>query len=61
MRKKRVNTTFKTPLLNDCTNHLSFQLEQNHTENESKLKSANSTYERPLTDIVTHEFIRGYN
>ena len=59
--KNRTNTTFNTPLLNDCTNHLAFQLEQCCTENESQQKSVNSSYETPVTDIVTHEFIRGYN
>jgi hypothetical protein len=61
MTKKRVNTTFKTSLLNDCTNHLSFQLGKNNSKNESQKKHIDTTYEAPIADIVTSEFIRGYN
>ena len=61
MNKKRVNTTFKTPLLNDCTNHLSFQLNEYNSES-SDIKKHNSTnHEAPINDIVTEEFVRGYN
>ena len=58
---KRTNTTFKTPLLNDCTNHLAFQLEQGNIGSRAQQKSVRSSYEAPLSDIVTSEFIRGYN
>jgi hypothetical protein len=61
MSKKIINSTFKTQLLNDCTNHLSLQLKQCRGENEPKHKNVNPSYETPLTDIVTEEFIRGYN
>ena len=61
MSKERVNTTFKTPLLNDCTNHLALQLEQCSVKNEPQQKNVNLVYETPLTDIVTYEFVRGYN
>lgn len=61
MNKDTTNTTFKTPLLNDCTNHLAFQLKQSRAKKESQQNKVNSSYETPLADIVTHEFIRGYN
>lgn len=61
MSKDTTNTTFKTPLLNDCTNHLAFQLKQSRPKKESQQKKVNPLYETPLTDIVTDEFIRGYN
>ncbi|HEY7867355.1 MAG TPA: hypothetical protein VIC51_15290 [Psychromonas sp.] len=61
MSKKIINSTFKTQLLNDCTNHLSLQLKQCREGNEPKHKNVNPSYETPLADIVTEEFIRGYN
>ena len=61
MSKKRENTTFKTSLLNDCTNHLSFQIDGNKSKKDCSKKGVNSTYETPLKDVVTPEFIRGYN
>ena len=61
MSKDTSNTTFKTPLLNDCTNHLAFQLKQSRTKNETRQKKVDPLFETPLNDIVTHEFIRGYN
>jgi hypothetical protein len=61
MSKKIINSTFKDQLLNDCTNHLSLQLKQCRGENELKHKNVNRSYETPLTDIVTDQFIRGYN
>lgn len=63
MRKKKstTNTTFKTPLLNDCTNHLAFQLQEGRTEKAHLQNNDNSYYEAPLADVVTYEFVRGYN
>ncbi|MFT6927185.1 MAG: hypothetical protein ACJAZP_002814 [Psychromonas sp.] len=61
MSKKIINSTFKDQLLNDCTNHLSRQLKQCSGENKPKQQNLNRSYEAPLTDIVTDEFIRGYN
>ena len=59
--KSRVNTTFKTPLLNDCTNHLAFQIKQFSAKNKASQKKIDSSYNLPSTDDVTYEFIRGYN
>lgn len=59
--KNTVNTTFKTPLLNDCTNHIAFQLKDSYTVNKSQQKNNNSSYETPIADDVTYEFVRGYN
>lgn len=56
--KKRTNTTFKTPLLNDCTNHLAFQLE---LDREQSMSQRGATHEAPIPDVVTYEFVRGYN
>ena len=61
MSKKIINSTLKTPLLNDCTNHLSLQVKHRQGYNKPKQKNVTSSYEAPLTDIVTDEFIRGYN
>lgn len=63
MNKKRQNTTFKTPLLNDCTNHISFHLEQSQSEAKRKKEksSCTCTCESSIADIVTPEYIRGYN
>lgn len=61
MSKEIINSTFKTQLLNDCTNHLALQVKQCRGESKAKQKRVNSSYEAPLTDIVTNEFIRGYN
>lgn len=61
MSKDTTNTTFKTSLLNDCTNHLAFQLKQSCSDEQTQRKSVSSSYEAPLTDVVTSEFIRGYN
>ena len=61
MSTKTTKTTFKTPLLNDCTNHLAFQLEQHLSTNQSKQKKRITTHETALPDVVTTEFIRGYN
>lgn len=61
MNKKRVNTTFKTPLLNDCTNHLSFQLDKCHSNNNDAKKNNVMNHEAPINDVVTDEFVRGYN
>ena len=59
--KNTINTTFKTPLLNDCTNHLAFQLKESFTGQKSQQKHINSLYETPVADDVTYEFVRGYN
>ncbi len=56
--KKRTNTTFKTPLLNDCTNHLAVQLELDRQES---LAQKSVTHEALIPDVVTYEFVRGYN
>jgi len=61
MNKKRVNTTFKTPLLNDCTNHLSFQLEKRHSDSSNIKKNNATNHEALVNDVVTAEFVRGYN
>ncbi|MFT6927561.1 MAG: hypothetical protein ACJAZP_003198 [Psychromonas sp.] len=61
MSKKITNITYKDVLLNDCTNHLAVQLKQCYTKGQPQQTPVNSSYETPLTDIVTSEFIRGYN
>jgi len=61
MSKKIISSTYKTQLLNDCTNHLSLQVKQCRGEDKPKQKKFNSSYEMPVTDVVTDEFIRGYN
>ncbi|WP_354625397.1 hypothetical protein [Psychromonas sp. MME2] len=61
MNKDTINTTFNTPLLNDCTNHLAFQLKQAPAGNKREPKKLTPTFETLCADIVTHEFIRGYN
>jgi hypothetical protein len=61
MPEKKKPHTFKTTLLNDCTNHLAFQLEQFNTEEKVREKKFNSSHETLLTDVVTPEFILGYN
>ncbi len=61
MNKDTSDTTFNTPLLNDCTNHLAFQLKQSRAKNKAQQKKVDPLFETPLNDIVTHEFIRGYN
>lgn len=60
-KKDTTDTTFKTPLLNDCTNHLAFQLKRCRKQNETQQAHVDLPYESPVADIVTHEFIRGYN
>jgi len=61
MSTKTTKTTFKTPLLNDCTNHLAFQLEQHLSKQQPKEKKHITSHETALADVVTPEFIRGYN
>ncbi|MFT6984853.1 MAG: hypothetical protein ACJAT7_000654 [Psychromonas sp.] len=61
MNKKRSFTTLKTPLLNDCTNHLALQVERSSTGKKTQQKKRNGSCESPIADIVTYEFIRGYN
>ena len=61
MSKNITSTKFKDLLINDCTNHLAVQLKQSHAKNQPQQTPVNSSYEMPLTDIVTCEFIRGYN
>lgn len=61
MKKKTKNTTFKTSLLNDCTNHIAFQLEQSDLTKKQLQGNVNLRYETPLDDDVTSEYIRGYN
>ena len=57
-----INTTFKTPLLNDCTNHLAFQLKDSYAGGKSQPKQVYSSYEMARSDDdVTSEFVRGYN
>jgi hypothetical protein len=59
--KNTINTTSNTPLVNDCTSHLAFHLKQFRGENKPQPKTVNSSYETPLDDVVTYEYIRGYN
>ena len=61
MNKKRANTTFKTPLLNDCTNHLSFQLDKCKSASSTTKKNNATNHEALINDVVTAEFVRGYN
>ena len=61
MKKNKASITFKTPLLNDCTNHLAFQLNQSPLKKQSSDHKVDSLYESPLSDIVTNEFVRAYN
>lgn len=59
--KNTTKTTCKISLVNDCTNHLAFHLKQFRRENKPQQKTVNSSYETPLDDVVTYEYIRGYN
>ena len=57
-------TTPKQPLKNDQSNHLSEQLDhfekiEPHVQRENSDKKV--PYETPLQDIVTPNFVRGYN
>lgn len=61
MSNNKVKITLKTPLLNDCTNHLDFLLEQSSLKKQCSNQKVNALYESALTDVVTDEFIRGYN
>jgi len=61
MNKKRSFTTLKTPLLNDCTNHLTALLNQPNAKEIAQQKKISASYESPIADIVTFEFVRGYN
>jgi len=61
MSKSTTNTTFKRPLLNNYPPHLAIQRRQYGVENEAPQRIISASYESLLTDIVTYEFIRGYN
>ena len=61
MSKKHTMANLHTPLLNDCTNHLAFQLEPKNTDKKSPKKHVDSLYETPVGEVVTEEFIKGYN
>lgn len=61
MKKDTTNTTFKTPLLNDCTNHIAFQLKQSTIAKKNEQNNVSRLYETPITNVVTNEFIKGYN
>ena len=61
MHKKTNNSTFKTPLLNDCTNNSAVQFKQILAKSSVQHEKVYPSYESPLEDIVTSEFIRGYN
>lgn len=60
MNKRRPHT-FKSRLLNDCTNHLAVQLDRLNFEKKAQQKKVSPYYESLIADIVTPEFIRGYN
>ncbi|WP_413699063.1 hypothetical protein ACLKMH_16135 [Psychromonas sp. KJ10-10] len=59
--KIKTSITFKTSLLNDCTNHLAFQLDNSSLKKQSSEHKVDSLYESPLNEVVTTEFVRGYN
>lgn len=61
MKKHTKNTTFKTPLLNDCTNHIAFQLEEKNMAKKVVENNVSRLYETPISNVVTNEFIKGYN
>ena len=61
MKKKTKNTAFKTSLLNDCTNHIAFQLDQSDLKKKDLQVNVNKSYETLVDDDVTLEYIRGYN
>lgn len=61
MNKNKTSIKFKTSLLNDCTNHLAFQLNNSSLKKQSSEHKVDSSYESPLSDVVTSEFVRGYN
>ncbi|MDP2562892.1 hypothetical protein [Psychrobium sp. 1_MG-2023] len=56
---------FKTPLKNDCTNHLSFQLA--HSKKSGLSQYSHTTVNEKQSDVLpeqevnTEDFIRGYN
>jgi len=61
MSKKHTMANLKTPLLNDCTNHLSSQLNSQKPNEKHAKKHIDSLYETPVGEVVTEEFIKGYN
>jgi len=61
MSKKHTMANLKTPLLNDCTNHIAFQLNQKETNEKSTKKNVNRFYEAPIGEVVTEDFVKGYN
>ena len=61
MDKKTKITTAKTSLLNDCTNHIAFQLKETHLDKNISQHHVEPSYETPVAEIVTKEFVKGYN
>lgn len=61
MKKDKKNAAFNAPLLNDDANNLAIQLRQCFAKNSEQHKKIDSLFESPLEDIVTTEYIRGYN
>ena len=61
MSKKHTMASLNTPLLNVCTNHLAFQVKPKSTDGKTTKKHVDSLYETPVGEVVTEEFIKGYN
>jgi len=61
MGKKTKITTAKTSLLNDCTNHIAFQLKETNLDKNLSQHRVEPLYETYVEEIVTEEFVKGYN
>lgn len=60
-KKITENTKSEASLLKDSTNLSVSQLKKCAKENKTQSKKVNSAYETLVSDIVTTEYIRGYN
>jgi hypothetical protein len=59
--KDKNSTGGKAPLLNEASNHLALQLKNSFSKRGVTHKKVDSSCESPLGDIVTAEYVRGYN
>ncbi|TEW54346.1 hypothetical protein E2R68_08725 [Psychromonas sp. RZ22] len=61
MHNKPKFTTANTSLLNDCTNHIAFQLKKTHLDKNMSQHRVERLYETPIAEVVTKEYVKGYN